>query len=61
MKRWVEHFNSVFNQQPPVKRADISPAAVSTVADQERGDCKSHQAPQEQQVSWTRQHPSRNP
>ena len=28
MKRWVEHFNSVLNQQPPVQRADIPPAAV---------------------------------
>ena len=28
MKRWVEHFNSVLNQQPPVQRADIPPAAA---------------------------------
>ena len=28
MKRWFEHFNSVLNQQPPVQRADIPPAAT---------------------------------
>ena len=28
MNRWVEHFNSVLNQQPPVQRANIPPAAA---------------------------------
>ena len=59
MKRWVEHFNSVLNQQPPVQSADIPPAAGLLPINCSRpgklqGDCKSHQALQEQQVSWTR-------
>ncbi|CAG2185440.1 unnamed protein product [Mytilus edulis] len=36
MKRWVEHFNDVLNQDPPVRKADIPPSEELLAVDCKR-------------------------